>query len=53
MTIEVRPLSAALGTEIIGADPARPGDDAQYEQIHDPAHTRHMHGTTIKGDRPV
>lgn len=35
MTIDVHPLADALGAEIAGADLSRPGDDAQYEQIHD------------------
>ncbi len=35
MTIEVHPLADTLGAEITGADLSRPGNAAQYEQIHD------------------
>jgi taurine dioxygenase len=33
-SIEVRPLSAALGAEIVGADVARPMDDQTFHRIH-------------------
>ena len=49
MTVEVHPLPGALGAQIIGADLSRPGDDAPCEAKH----TRHMHRTTIKGNRPA
>lgn len=32
--IEIRPLSDALGAEVIGADLSTAGDDATYERIH-------------------
>ncbi len=34
MAIEVRPVSPALGAEVIGADLTRPDDDEQFEVIH-------------------
>ena len=34
MAIEVRPVSPALGAEVIGADLTRPDDDAQFQTIH-------------------
>ena len=33
MAIEVRPVSAALGAEVIGADLSQPDDDEQFETI--------------------
>ncbi len=35
MAIEVRPLAAALGAEVIGADLARYDDDSQFARIHE------------------
>ena len=34
MAIEVRPVSSALGAEVIGADLSRPDDDEQFKIIH-------------------
>ena len=33
MAMEVRPLSTALGAEVLGADLSRPGDDQQFEVV--------------------
>ncbi len=34
MRIEVRPLSTALGAEVLGADLSQPDDNAQFEVVH-------------------
>jgi len=41
MPIEIRPLSAALGAEVVGVDLSRPTDDNTFACIHE-AHLEHL-----------
>ena len=41
MPIEIRPLSAALGAEVVGVDLSRPLDDNTFARIHE-AHLEHL-----------